>query len=180
MLTAPVREFDYNFTKHLSLAEPSRSFLSQKWTSVSPMSHVSCAGDILTPAQSWARIVNSRFSMPKHYHVFSVAEACKRCWLGVGVGVWVGVGVGAWLRLFQLSGGRSLSQPGVGGLWPGHCWRDYPCIKHHCRHLSHSFSLSLALCLSLFLQPTVLPLPSIPHLSFPQLLLCNELPLFTS
>lgn len=38
----------------------------------------------MTSAQLWAQIVNSRFSMAKHYHVFSAAEACKRCWLGVG------------------------------------------------------------------------------------------------
>lgn len=42
----------------------------------------------MTAAQLWAQIVNSRFSMAKHYHVFSAAEACKHCWLGVlGPGV---------------------------------------------------------------------------------------------
>lgn len=39
----------------------------------------------MTPAQLWAQMVNSRFSMAKRYHVFRAAEACKqRCWLGVG------------------------------------------------------------------------------------------------
>lgn len=38
----------------------------------------------MTSAQLWAQTVNSRFSMAKHYHVFSAAEACKHCWLGVG------------------------------------------------------------------------------------------------
>lgn len=57
-------------------------------TDASPISHISCGGDILTAAQLWAQIVNSRFSMAKYYHVFSAAEACKRCWPGGGAG-WV-------------------------------------------------------------------------------------------
>lgn len=111
-----------------------------------PISHISCGGDILTSAQLWAQTVNSRFSMAKHYHVFSAAEACKHCWLGVG-------GFSGLVRsilVFQrklslfLSLSVSLSQPGMRGLWPGHCWRDYPCIKYRCRHLSHSRSLPIA------------------------------------
>jgi len=35
----------------------------------------------LTPARLWARLVNSRFSMVKHSHVFGAAEACKLFWL---------------------------------------------------------------------------------------------------
>lgn len=57
--------------------------------------HISCGGDILTLLSSGAHIVNSRFSMAKHYHVASAAEACKLCWLGAGSAFWV------WFGLFE-------------------------------------------------------------------------------
>lgn len=97
--TVPVRASDYDFTKlfdsELVGAVRCKTCLTQHCTDVSPISHISCGGDILTPAQLWAQIVNSRFSMAKHYHVFIAAEACKRCWLGVGARVFW-----AWLSLF--------------------------------------------------------------------------------
>ena len=59
---------------------------------------------------------------------------------GLGVGVFW-----AWLGLILVVRRQvCVSQPGMGGLWPGHCWRDYPCIKYRCRHLSHSHSASIA------------------------------------
>lgn len=45
---------------------------------------------MLTSVQLWAQIVDSRFSVAKHYHVFHSAEACKCFWLrGLGIrGFW--------------------------------------------------------------------------------------------
>lgn len=42
-------------------------------------SKISRPGDILTPAQLGAQMVNGRCSVAKHYHVFAAAEACKCC-----------------------------------------------------------------------------------------------------
>lgn len=63
------------------------------------------------------------------------------------------------------------------GLRPGHCWCDCLCIKYCYRHLSDSHALSPSPSPSAANPPFS---SSIPHLSFPRLLLCNELPLFTN
>lgn len=64
----------------------------------------------MTPAQLWAPIVDSRFSVAKYCHVFRAAEACKCCWLGVGCRGFLG------LARSILVVGRQFSQT----LWPGH------------------------------------------------------------
>lgn len=66
----------------------------------------------MTPAQLWAQIVNSRFSMAKHYHVFSAAEACKRCWLGAGGRGFLGLA----RSIFVVRRQVSVSQPGMVGV----------------------------------------------------------------
>lgn len=74
----------------------------------------------MTPAQLWAQMVNSRFSMAKRYHVSSAAEACKRCWLGVGCLGFLGPA-----RSILVVRRRQVcvSQPGMGGPVGGACGR---------------------------------------------------------
>lgn len=120
-VTVPVRASDYHFMKpfdsKLVGTVGCKTCLAQQRADVSPISHISCGGDILTPAPLWAQIVNSRFSMPKHCHVFIAAEACKRYWLGVGARDFLGLA----RSIFVVRRQVSLSQPGMGGLWSGHC-----------------------------------------------------------
>lgn len=67
----------------------------------------------------------------------------------------------------------SVSQPGiVGACGRATVYVITVCNKYRCRHLSHSPSPSIA--------GPPFSSSSIPHISFPRLLLCNELPLFTS
>lgn len=63
-VTVPVRASDYNFMRFFDSklvgAVWCKTCLTQQRTDVSPISHISCGGDILTPALLRAQIVNSR------------------------------------------------------------------------------------------------------------------------
>lgn len=149
--------------------------LTQRWTDVCLISPISCGGDILTPAQLWAQIVN-RFSMAKHYHVFSAAEACKLA----GGWDWHFF----WLRLefFWLRTILVVRRQVFESAWDGWGTRGRATVDV----IISAFSTTADICLAPLLpQPPPPPHPPssasiIPLLSFPRLLLCNELSLFTS
>lgn len=105
----------------------------------------------MTPAQFWAQIVDSRFSVAKHYHVFHSAEACKCFWLqrwGGGRGGW-GLGTrvfGGLAHSILVVRGRQLplTHSGTGGFGRAAADVITPCSKYRCRHLSHPRSPSAA------------------------------------
>lgn len=127
----------------------------------------------MTPAQLWAQIVN-RFSMAKHYHVFSAAEACKLA----GGWDWHFF----WLRLefFWLRTILVVRRQVFESAWDGWGTRGRATVDV----IISAFSTTADICLAPLLpQPPPHPSSSasiIPLLSFPRLLLCNELSLFTS
>ena len=80
--------------------------------------------------------------MAKHYHVFGAAEACKRCWLGVGAGLSLGPS-SAYSSCQEA--GFDLSQPGMGG--GGACGRPTVDV------ITPALSTTADICLTRALPP---------------------------